>query len=91
MLARWKQCKTLVIGEVSMIDAQFFDHVDFVARHLREKDAPFGGIQLIVCGWVRAARSPHTRPTHFAARRTLVPRTSPLAAHFSPHTRSTIM
>ena len=89
VLARWKQCKTLVIDEVSMIDAQFFDHVDFVARHLREKDAPFGGIQLIVCGWVRAARSPHTRPTHFAARRTLFSAHT-LYLHYCAHTLLTL-
>lgn len=31
-LANWKKCKHLIIDEISMIDAEFFDTLEFVAR-----------------------------------------------------------
>ncbi|KAK9885232.1 hypothetical protein WA026_010735 [Henosepilachna vigintioctopunctata] len=46
----WRKCKHLVIDEVSMIDADFFQKVEEVARKIRKSDKPFGGIQLILCG-----------------------------------------
>ena len=33
-----------------MVDADFFDKMDAVARMLRKNRQPFGGIQLILCG-----------------------------------------
>ena len=33
-----------------MVDAKLFDLVEEVARHVRNSDLPFGGIQLILCG-----------------------------------------
>ncbi len=33
-----------------MIDADFFDKVEFVARNVRGNDKPFGGIQLVLSG-----------------------------------------
>lgn len=46
----WRRCKTLVIDEVSMVDGEFFDKLESVARYIRRNDRPFGGIQLILCG-----------------------------------------
>ncbi|XP_028415326.1 ATP-dependent DNA helicase PIF1-like isoform X2 [Dendronephthya gigantea] len=49
-LQQWKNCKHLIIDEISMIDSELFDKIEAVARALRKNDRPFGGIQLIVCG-----------------------------------------
>lgn len=46
----WRRCKTLIIDEVSMVDGEFFDKLESVARFIRRNDRPFGGIQLILCG-----------------------------------------
>ncbi|XP_022916296.2 ATP-dependent DNA helicase PIF1 [Onthophagus taurus] len=46
----WRKCKHLIIDEVSMIDAQFFEKIESVARHVRNNTKPFGGLQLILCG-----------------------------------------
>ncbi|KAG5680985.1 hypothetical protein PVAND_010459 [Polypedilum vanderplanki] len=46
----WRKCKRLIIDEISMVDADFFDLIEAVAREVRGNDKPFGGIQLILCG-----------------------------------------
>uniref|UniRef100_F6VQD1 ATP-dependent DNA helicase PIF1 n=1 Tax=Xenopus tropicalis TaxID=8364 RepID=F6VQD1_XENTR len=46
----WTGCKHLIIDEISMVEGEFFDKLEAVARAVRGKDEPFGGIQLIVCG-----------------------------------------
>lgn len=47
----WRVCRALIIDEVSMLEASFFDLVDYIARHVRNRpDEPFGGIQLILSG-----------------------------------------
>ncbi|KAL0099689.1 hypothetical protein PUN28_019828 [Cardiocondyla obscurior] len=46
----WRKTKHLVIDEISMVDSDFFDKIEEVARHVRRTDRPFGGIQLILCG-----------------------------------------
>lgn len=48
--AVWRRCGCLVIDEVSMIDADFFDKLEGVARAVRRNKKPFGGIQLVLCG-----------------------------------------
>ncbi|XP_063041757.1 ATP-dependent DNA helicase PIF1 [Engraulis encrasicolus] len=50
VLQNWISCKHLIIDEVSMVDAQFFDKLEAIARSIRRSTQPFGGIQLIVCG-----------------------------------------
>jgi ATP-dependent exoDNAse (exonuclease V) alpha subunit len=40
----------LIIDEVSMLHDYRLDMVDTVARVVRDKDLPFGGIQVILCG-----------------------------------------
>ncbi|XP_046329293.2 ATP-dependent DNA helicase PIF1-like [Haliotis rufescens] len=47
---QWKKCHHLIIDEISMVDGDFFDKLETVARVVRQTDEPFGGIQLIVCG-----------------------------------------
>jgi len=50
ILKQWKSCQHLIIDEISMIDGEFFDCIEAMARSLKGTDKPFGGIQLIVCG-----------------------------------------
>ena len=50
-LARWRALRTLVIDEVSMLDAATFDALDAVARAARGRPSvPWGGVQLCVSG-----------------------------------------
>ncbi|KAM7161411.1 ATP-dependent DNA helicase PIF1 isoform 2-T2 [Macrochelys suwanniensis] len=46
----WLSCQHLVIDEISMVEGKFFDKLEAVARAVRKRDDPFGGIQLIICG-----------------------------------------
>nr|CAD7424250.1 unnamed protein product [Timema monikensis] len=46
----WKKCRHLIIDEISMVDGDFFEKLDQVARAVRGCDRPFGGLQLILCG-----------------------------------------
>ncbi|NXO01566.1 PIF1 helicase, partial [Rhinopomastus cyanomelas] len=46
----WLACQHLIIDEISMVDGKFFDRLEAVARAVRKRDEPFGGIQLIICG-----------------------------------------
>ena len=48
--ATWRRCCCLVIDEISMIDSEFFDKLEAVARSVRRNRTPFGGIQLVLCG-----------------------------------------
>uniref|UniRef100_A0A8C0XE59 ATP-dependent DNA helicase PIF1 n=1 Tax=Castor canadensis TaxID=51338 RepID=A0A8C0XE59_CASCN len=46
----WLNCQRLVIDEISMVEADLFDKLEAVARAVRQRNKPFGGIQLIICG-----------------------------------------
>ncbi|KAL6435605.1 hypothetical protein ACFW04_005507 [Cataglyphis niger] len=50
VISIWRKTKHLVIDEISMVDGEFFDKIEAVARHIRRTEKPFGGIQLILCG-----------------------------------------
>ncbi|XP_051868090.1 ATP-dependent DNA helicase PIF1 [Pristis pectinata] len=50
ILSHWLNCRHLIIDEISMIEGEFFDKLEAVARIVRKCNEPFGGIQLIVCG-----------------------------------------
>ena len=39
-----------VLDEISMLSAEFFDKLERIARIIKNKDEPFGGIQLILSG-----------------------------------------
>lgn len=48
--AIWRHTKVLIIDEISMLDGHYLDKLEAVARHLRNNDRPFGGIQLVLTG-----------------------------------------
>lgn len=50
---RWIECSALIIDEISMIDGELFDKLEYVARAVRGpacKNKVFGGVQLVVTG-----------------------------------------
>ena len=49
-VGHWQSCEVLIIDEISMLDGQLFDQLEYVARVLRKCDYPFGGIQVVLCG-----------------------------------------
>jgi len=47
----WRQTRTLIVDEVSMMSKRLFDILDIVGKTARKcQFRPFGGIQLIFCG-----------------------------------------
>lgn len=49
-LKRWTTVKTLIIDEISMLNAELFQKIHGIACKLRNNNRPFGGIQLVLCG-----------------------------------------
>jgi len=49
-LKRWKSARALIIDEISMIDGDLFDKLDYIARDIRRNKRVFGGLQLVVTG-----------------------------------------
>lgn len=47
---RWKVTDVLIIDEISMINGDLLDSLEFIARKIRNNDIPFGGIQLVLVG-----------------------------------------
>ena len=47
---RWKKTTVLIIDEISLIDMKIFNFLDKIGKHIRGKDAPFGGIRILVVG-----------------------------------------
>lgn len=50
VVERHAQTHVLVIDEISMCDAEYFEKCSFILQKTRGSSKPFGGIQLIVCG-----------------------------------------
>ena len=50
LLKNWLRTETLIIDEISMVEADYFDYLEAIARQLKDLKKPFGGIQLILCG-----------------------------------------
>jgi ATP-dependent DNA helicase PIF1 len=46
----WREIKTLIIDEISMLDPVLFDKLEEMARIVRKNETPFGGIQLVITG-----------------------------------------
>ena len=47
---KWKKTNILVIDEISMMTTELFSKLDTIARIIRKKDSPFGGLQLVLVG-----------------------------------------
>ncbi len=47
---RWKNFRTLVLDELSMVDAPLFDSLEYICRSVKGNNKPFVGIQLILSG-----------------------------------------
>jgi len=48
---RWLSTQVLVIDEVSMLEPDIFEMLDYIARELRQdRSRAFGGLQLLLCG-----------------------------------------
>lgn len=47
---KWRKCRVLIIDEISMMDANFFELIEKVARLVRGNNRPFGGMQVILIG-----------------------------------------
>ncbi|GAB6028895.1 DNA helicase [Chamberlinius hualienensis] len=50
VVQHWKKCQHLVVDEISMIQGEYFEKLEHIARIVRKNQRPFGGIQLILCG-----------------------------------------
>lgn len=48
--SRWVSTQVLVIDEISMLDFDLFDKLNYIGINLRKNDRPFGGLQLIFSG-----------------------------------------
>lgn len=48
--ARIERAQVLIIDEISMLPARTLNLVDLVCRHVRERDVPFGGLQVVLVG-----------------------------------------
>lgn len=46
----YKNTKTLIIDEISMLHRHQLEMIDTIARHILGSDKPFGGLQVILCG-----------------------------------------
>jgi len=49
-IKRWDEARILIIDEISMIQAELLDKLNYIAKRVRKRDEPFGGIQLILTG-----------------------------------------
>lgn len=47
---RWIKTKILIIDEISMMDPELFDKLEFLSRKIRKNKNIFGGIQVILSG-----------------------------------------
>jgi len=47
---RWRTTDILILDEVSMLGADFFDKLDIIGKFIRSSSKPFGGLQLILSG-----------------------------------------
>ena len=49
--ANWNKTKILIIDEVSMLSSKLFNIIDLIAKRVKkERDKPFGGMQIIFSG-----------------------------------------
>ena len=48
-MRNWSRMKTLIIDEVSMVEAAFFDYLESIGRQLKTSINPLA-VQLVLCG-----------------------------------------
>lgn len=48
--SRWRRTGAIIIDEISMMTPELFDKLDAIGRKVRANNAPWGGLQLILCG-----------------------------------------
>ena len=48
--SRWRRTAAIIIDEISMMTPELFEKLDAIGRKVRANNAPWGGIQLILCG-----------------------------------------
>lgn len=46
----WRECRCVIIEEISMLDPDYFDKMSSVIGEVRGDSRPFGGVQVILCG-----------------------------------------
>lgn len=66
---RWQNISALVVDEISMLDGELLDKLDFIAQKIRKNSKPFGDIQLILCGdffQLPPVSKDHSKPMKFA-------------------------
>lgn len=49
-IKRWKKTRILAIDEISKVHLNMFDLLSRIAKSVLRTQAPFGGIQLVMCG-----------------------------------------
>ncbi len=47
---RYQRTSVLIIDEISMLSGTFLDTLNAVAKQMRRNEAPFGGMQIVLCG-----------------------------------------
>ena len=47
---RFRKTEVLIIDEISMLSGEFLNMLDRVARNMKRRDIPFGGLQMVFCG-----------------------------------------
>jgi ATP-dependent DNA helicase PIF1 len=47
---KWKDTDILIVDEVSMMSKKVFELIEFIARHLKNRTLPFGGLQVVFTG-----------------------------------------
>ncbi|MBI3337187.1 MAG: AAA family ATPase [Candidatus Staskawiczbacteria bacterium] len=50
IIKRVRRAKVLIIDEISMLSPETFSMIDAVVREIKDKDKPFGGMQIVVVG-----------------------------------------
>jgi ATP-dependent DNA helicase PIF1 len=46
----WRKLTVLIIDEVSMLDSELLEKLNYLAKKIKRSESPFGGIQVIISG-----------------------------------------
>lgn len=87
---RIRQTKVLIIDEISMIDAATLDLVDAVCREVKQVDAPFGGIQIVLVGdFFQLPPVSRGEPAHFSFHAAVWKTMKPIVCYLTEQHRQT--